>query len=69
MPRHLSARPPLDAAEEGNVRKLSRSVHGPADWIFHAQIVAHSWDGLRTRSDCCGVELPPADHTRTPAGV
>ena len=21
----------------------------PADWIFHAKIVAHSWDGLRTR--------------------
>jgi len=49
MPRHLSARPPIDAAEERKVRKLSRSVHGPADWIFHAPIVAHSWDGLRTR--------------------
>jgi len=24
-------------------------MHAPADWIFHAQIVAHSWDGLRTR--------------------
>jgi transposase len=34
--------------------KSSRSVHSatahaPADWIFHAKIVARSWDGLRTR--------------------
>jgi len=49
MPKHLSARPPVDAAEERKVRTLSHSVHAPADWIFHAQIVVHSWDGLRTR--------------------
>lgn len=49
MPKHLTARPAADAAEERKVRKLSHSVHAPADWIFHAQIVAHSWDGLRTR--------------------
>src|SRR5215469_14514493 len=49
MPKHLSARPPQDATEERKVRKLAHSVHAPADWIFHAQIVAHSWDGLRTR--------------------
>jgi transposase len=24
-------------------------VHAPADWIFHAKMVASSWDGLRTR--------------------
>jgi transposase len=49
MPKHLTARPPLDAIEERQVRKLTQSVHAPADWIFHAKIVAHSWDGLRTR--------------------
>lgn len=49
MPKHLTARPPQDATEERKVRKLTRSLHAPADWIFHAQIVAHSWDGLRTR--------------------
>jgi transposase len=49
MPKHLSARLPLDATEARKVRKLTHSVHAPADWIFHAQIVAHSWDGLRTR--------------------
>jgi transposase len=31
------------------VRKLAQSVHAPADWIRHAQMVARSWDGLRTR--------------------
>lgn len=49
MPKHLSARPPLDTAEERTVRKLTRSTHAPADWIFHARIIASSWDGLRTR--------------------
>ncbi len=49
MPKHLAARPPLDALEERQVRKLAHSVHAPADWIRHAQMVARSWDGLRTR--------------------
>jgi hypothetical protein len=49
MPTHLTARPPVDATEERRVRKLTHSVHAPADWIFHAKIVVHSWDGLRTR--------------------
>lgn len=49
MPTHLSARPPLDALEERQVRKLVHSVHAPADWILHAKLVARSWDGLHTR--------------------
>lgn len=49
MPKHVSARPPVDVTEERKVRKLTHSVHAPADWIFHAKIIAHSWDGLRTR--------------------
>jgi transposase len=49
MPKQLRARPPAGAAEERKVRKLTHSVHAPADWNFHARIVAHSWDGLRTR--------------------
>lgn len=48
MPKHMSARPPLDAREEQQVRKLAHSIHAPADWIVHAKLVAHSWDGLRT---------------------
>jgi hypothetical protein len=49
MPKHLTARPPVDAVEESKVRKLTHRMHAPADWIFHAKIIAHSWDGLRTR--------------------
>jgi transposase len=49
MPKHLAARPPRDALEERQVRKLAQSVHAPADWIQHAQMVVCSWDGLRTR--------------------
>jgi Homeodomain-like domain-containing protein len=49
MPKPLAARLPHDALEERQVRKLSHSVHAPADWILHAQMVARSWDGLRTR--------------------
>jgi transposase len=49
MPKHLAARPPRDALEERQVRKLAHSVHAPADWIVHAQMIVRSWDGLRTR--------------------
>jgi transposase len=49
MPNHLTARPPLDATEEHQVRKLAHSAHAPADWIVHAKLVARSWDGLRTQ--------------------
>ena len=49
MPKHLAARPPLDAAEEAQVRRLARSLHAPADWVLHARMIARSWDGLRTR--------------------
>jgi len=50
MPKLLAARPPLDADEEGQVRRLARSLHAPADWVWHAKMVARSWDGLRTRT-------------------
>lgn len=49
MPKHLSARPPLNAHEEQQVRKLTRSTHALTDWIVHPKTVAHSWDGLRTK--------------------
>ena len=47
MPKLLFARPPLDAAEERQVRKLAGARHAPADWIRRARIIALSWDGLR----------------------
>src|SRR5512144_2173195 len=49
MPKFLAARPPLDAAEERQVRRLARSLHAPADWVLHARMIARSWEGLRTR--------------------
>src|ERR671921_935450 len=47
MPKLLFARPPLDAAEERQIRKLAGARHAPADWIRRAQIIALSWDRLR----------------------
>jgi hypothetical protein len=40
MPKHLAARPPLDATEERPVRKIAHSYHAPADWALHAQMIA-----------------------------
>ncbi len=48
MPKLLRARPPLDATEERQVRKLAGSRHAPGDWIRRARMIARSWDGLRT---------------------
>ncbi len=48
MPKLLHARPPLDVTEERQVRKLAGSRHAPGDWIRRAQMIARSWDGLRT---------------------
>ena len=48
MPKLLRARPPLDAQEERQVRQLAGSRHAPGDWIRRAQMIARSWDGLRT---------------------
>src|SRR3712207_3906853 len=47
MPKLLFARPPVDAAEERQVRKLAGARHAPADWIRRAQIIPLSWDGGR----------------------
>src|SRR3954451_13846215 len=47
MPKLLFARPPVDAVEERRIRKLAGGRHDPADWIWRAQMIALSWDGLR----------------------
>ena len=49
MPKLLAARPPRDATEGRQVRRLARSLHAPADWVLHARMIVRSWDGLRTR--------------------
>jgi transposase len=48
MPKLVFARPPQDAAEERQVRKLAASRHAPGDWIQRAGMIVRSWDGLRT---------------------
>ncbi len=48
MPTLLFARPPRDAGEERQVRKLAGSRHAPGDWILRARMIARSWDGQRT---------------------
>jgi hypothetical protein len=50
MPKVLAARPPLDAPEAAQVRRLARSLHASADGVLHARMIARSWDGLRTRA-------------------
>lgn len=48
MPKLLFARPPLDAIEERQVRKLAGARHAPGDWIRRARMIALSWQGQRT---------------------
>lgn len=45
MPKQLQARAAQDEREERQVRKLAGSLHAPADWKFHAQMVVESWAG------------------------
>ena len=59
MPKQLTARLPLDTIEERQVRTLAHSAHAPADWVFHATMVAHSWDGQRTRQIAEAVHCHP----------
>jgi transposase len=48
MPKLLYARPPRDETEQRQVRKLTTSRHAPADWVWHAKMIARSWEGART---------------------
>src|SRR5260370_19261209 len=48
MPTLLDARPPLAEREERQVRKRAHRAHAPADWVWHARMIARSWDGWRT---------------------
>ncbi len=48
MPRLLFARPPSDATEAAQVRKLATSRHAPGDWIRRAQMIEWSWAGWKT---------------------
>lgn len=49
MPKHIQARPAVDADEDRVVKKLASSRHGPADVIRRAQMVVASWEGKSTQ--------------------
>ncbi len=61
MPKHVKARVAQNEREERAVRKLARSQHAPADWIWHARIVVESWAGktlIRLRRNCTAIPRP-----------
>jgi transposase len=59
MPKFLFARPPKDAEEERQVRKLAGSLHAPADWVFHAKMIVLSWAELRTTTIAAEIHCHP----------
>ena len=59
MPKLSRARPPQDATEERQIRKLASSRHAPGDWIRRAQMIVRSWDGLRTSAIAAEVGCHP----------
>jgi len=48
VPKLLYARASQGTEETRKIRKLAGSRHAPADWKMRAQMIALSWDGLRT---------------------
>lgn len=59
MPKLLRARPPADASEERQIRKLARSRHAPGDWIRRARMITWSWEGLRTAEIARALQCHP----------
>src|SRR5688572_7539855 len=59
MPTLLFARPPQDAVEDGQVRKLEASRHAPGDWIRRAQMIVHSWAGWKTTAIAATLRCHP----------
>ena len=59
MPKLLRARPPADATEERQLRKLAGSRHAPGDWIRRARMITRSWDGLRTTAIARELQCQP----------
>ncbi|MFF3441772.1 helix-turn-helix domain-containing protein [Streptosporangium sp. NPDC002721] len=48
----------MDTEEERQIRKLAGARHAPADWIMRAQIIAFSWQGLRTSAIAAKLGCP-----------
>jgi transposase len=59
MPKLLFARPPQDATEAAQVRKLAASRHAPGDWIRRAQMIAWSWAGWTTTRIAAALRCHP----------
>jgi transposase len=59
MPKLCHARAPTDPAEAAQIRKLAQSHHGPHDCKQRAQMIALSWEGLRTGEIACHLRCHP----------
>jgi hypothetical protein len=59
MPKRCHARAPTDAAEAAQIRKLAQSHHAPYDCKQRAQMIALSWEGLRTGEIACHLRCHP----------
>src|SRR5262245_37545113 len=59
MPKLLFARPPQDATEEAQVRRLAASRHAPGDWIRRAQMIARSWARWKTTRIAAALRCHP----------
>jgi transposase len=59
MPKLCHARAPTDSAEAAQMRKLAQSRHAPHDCKQRAQMIALSWEGLRTGEIACHLRCHP----------
>jgi len=59
MPKLCHARAPSDPAEAAQIRKLAQSHHAPHDCKQRAQMIALSWEGLRTGEIACHLRCHP----------
>ena len=59
MPKLCHARAPSDPGEAAQIRKLAHSHHAPHDCKQRAQMIALSWEGLRTGEIACHLRCHP----------
>src|SRR5436305_14999503 len=59
MAKLCHARAPTDPGEAAQLRKLAQSHHAPYDCTHRAQMIALSWEGLRTGEIACHLRCHP----------
>jgi transposase len=59
MPKLCHARAPTAPGEVAQIRKLAQSHHAPHDCKQRAQMIALSWEGLRTGEIACHLRCHP----------